>query len=128
VPAARAARALSLGDPQKAIDLLEIPASYEFVGPTGAAMSPVYLRGEAYLAEGKAAEALIEFQKIVAHPVLTVGEPIAALVHIEMGRAYKVQGNTVTARESYQKFLTLWQQADPDIPILQQAKAEYAKL
>jgi tetratricopeptide (TPR) repeat protein len=127
IPSVQAALAMHAGEPQRAIDDLEIPPSYEIVGP-GPPMFPVYLRGEAYLAEGKGAEALAEFQKIASHPGQVAGGPIAALVYIQLGRAYEVAGDTGKARESYQKFLTLWKDADPGIPILIAAKSEYAKL
>jgi eukaryotic-like serine/threonine-protein kinase len=127
IPSVRAALAMHAGEAQRAIDDLEIPPSYEIVGP-GPPMFPVYLRGEAYLAEGKGAEALAEFQKIASNPGSVVGGPIGALVYIQMGRAYEIGGDTRKARESYQKFLTLWKDADPDIPLLIAAKAEYAKL
>ncbi len=127
IPAVRAALAVYSGDPQQAIGDLASPPSYDLVGP-GPPMFTTYLRGEAYLAQGKGAEALTEFQKIEAHPGQVAGGPIGSLVYLEIGRAYKLQGDTAKARVSYQKFLTLWKDADPDIPIFQQAKAEYSKL
>ena len=129
VPSARAALAIAKGDPKRAIDTLAIPPAYELVSlNTVGSLMPVYLRGQAYLADGRASDALAEFQKLLDHPLLTVGQATGALVYLEMGRAYKLQGDTAKARESYQKFLTLWKDADPDIPILKQAQAEYAKL
>jgi hypothetical protein len=73
-------------------------------------------------------EAAAEFQKILDHRGIVLNEPIGALAHLQIGRAYAMQGDPAKARAAYQDFLTLWKDADPDIPILKQAKAEYAKL
>jgi tetratricopeptide (TPR) repeat protein len=89
---------------------------------------PVYVRGEAYLAARKGSEAAAEFQKILDHRGIVLNEPIGALAHLQLGRAYTLSGDTAKAKAAYQDFLTLWKDADPDIPILKQAKAEYAKL
>jgi eukaryotic-like serine/threonine-protein kinase len=89
---------------------------------------PIYVRGEAYLAAHRGTEAVAEFQKIFDHRGVVVNEPIGALAHLQIGRAYAMQGDTAKAKAAYQDFLTLWKDADPDIPILIAAKAEYAKL
>ena len=89
---------------------------------------PVYLRGEAYLKAGQAKEAAAEFQKIIDHPGIVLNYVHGALAHLQLGRAQVMMGDKDAARKSYQDFLTLWKDADPDIPIYQQAKAEYAKL
>ena len=89
---------------------------------------PVYVRGEAYLAAHKGEEAAAEFQKILDHRGIVLNEPIGALAHLQLCRAYAMQGDLPRARAAYQDFLTLWKDADSDIPILRQAKAEYAKL
>ena len=73
-------------------------------------------------------EAAAEFQKILDHRGIVLNEPIGALAHLQLGRAYVLQGDTSKARAAYQDFLSLWKAADPDIPIFKQAKAEYAKL
>jgi len=86
------------------------------------------MRGEAHLAVHQGNEAAAEFQKILDHRGIVLNEPIGALAHLQIGRAYGMQGNTIKAKAAYQDFLTLWKDADPDIPILKQAKAEYAKL
>jgi hypothetical protein len=86
------------------------------------------VRGETYLAAHQGTKAAAEFQKILDHRGIVVNEPIGALAHLQNGRAYAMQGDTARARVAYQDFLTLWKDADPDIPILKQAKAEYAKL
>jgi tetratricopeptide (TPR) repeat protein len=89
---------------------------------------PVFLRGEAYLAAHQGSDAAAEFQKILDHRGVVLNEPIGALAHLQIGRAYAMQGDTVKARAAYQDFLRLWKDADSDIPIFKQAKAEYAKL
>ncbi|MGA7625057.1 MAG: tetratricopeptide repeat protein, partial [Candidatus Acidiferrales bacterium] len=89
---------------------------------------PVYLRGEAYVAAQQGSAAAAEFQKILNHPGVVGNEPIGALAHLGLARAYALQGDTVKARSAYQDFLGLWKDADPDIPILIAAKSEYAKL
>jgi hypothetical protein len=86
------------------------------------------LRGEAYLAAKQGNEAAAEFQKILDHRGIVLNEPIGALAHLQMGRAYALQGDIAKSRAAYQDFLTLWKDADPDIPILREAKAESAKL
>jgi predicted Zn-dependent protease len=100
--------------------------TYSTIGWT--AMYPVYVRGEAYLAAHQGSEAAAEFQKILDHRGAVVNEPIGALARLQLGRAYAVQGDAAKARAAYQDFLTLWKDADPDIPVLIAAKAEYAKL
>jgi hypothetical protein len=92
------------------------------------ALYPAYVRGEAYLAAHKGAEAAAEFQKIVDHRGIVVSDPIAALARLQLGRAYALSGDTAKGKSAYRDFLTLWKDADSDIPILKQAKAEYAKL
>ena len=91
-------------------------------------LCPAYLRGEAYLMlhDGNAAAA--EFQKFIDHRGLVVNFPWGALARLGLARAYAIQGDTAKARAAYQDFLTLWKDADPDIPILKEAKAECAKL
>lgn len=89
---------------------------------------PTYLRGEAYLALGQAAQAATEFQKVLDHPGWTNPWDFAAIAYLQLGRAEAMLGETAAARSSYEKFLALWKDADSDIPIYQQAKAEHAKL
>ena len=126
VPAIRAQVALNTNDSAKALDALRISTPYE-LGSSGG-LYPVYLHGEACLAARQGNEAAAEFQKILDNRGVVVNSPIAALAHLQMGRAYVLQGDIAKARAAYQDFLTLWKDADPDIPILKQAKAEYAKL
>ena len=85
------------------------------------------MRGEAYLAARRQRSAA-EFQKILDHRGIVLNQPIGALAHLGLARAYAMQGDTAKARAAYQDFLTLWKDADPDIPVLIAAKAEYAKL
>jgi DNA-binding winged helix-turn-helix (wHTH) protein/tetratricopeptide (TPR) repeat protein len=122
LPSIRAAVALERKDPNGAIEALKGAPTIE-----GGARPP-YLRGEAYLMlhDGNAAAA--QFQSFIDHPGVVYNTPWGALARLGLARAYALQGNTAKARAAYQNFLTLWKDADPDIPILQQAKAEYAKL
>jgi eukaryotic-like serine/threonine-protein kinase len=89
---------------------------------------PVYVRGQGYLRLHQGSEAAAEFQKFLDHRGTVVNNPLGALAHLGLARAYTLQGDTTRARAAYQDFLRLWKDADPDIPILQQANAEYAKL
>jgi len=89
---------------------------------------PVYVRGLAYLAAHQGSEAAAEFQKILDHRRIVWNSPIGALAHLQIGRAYAMQGDTAKAKAAYRDFLTLWKDAAPDIPILIAAKSEFAKL
>ena len=89
---------------------------------------PVYVRGQAYLALNQGNEAAAEFHKILDHRSIVLNGPIGALAHLGLARASALQGDKDKARIAYYDFLTLWKDADPDIPILRQANAEYAKL
>ena len=95
-------------------------------------MYPAYLLGQAYLNSGNASGngelAAAEFQKILEHPGVIVNFPLSALSHLGLGRARALAGDKTGARTAYQDFFALWKEADPDIPILHAAKAEYAKL
>jgi eukaryotic-like serine/threonine-protein kinase len=134
LPTVRAFLALNHGGPAKAIELLQVAVPYELGQPRSSqanffgALYPIYARGQVYLAASQGAQAAKEFQKILDHPGIMVGDPISVLAHLQLGRAYAIQGDTAKAKAAYQDFLTLWKDADPDIPILKQAKAEYAKL
>jgi eukaryotic-like serine/threonine-protein kinase len=132
LPTIDAQLALNRGDSSKAINILQVAAPYELGIPGGGFFSPtlypVYVRGKAYLAARRGSEAADEFQKIVNQRSIVQNEPIGALAHLGLARAYLLEGDTAKARAAYQDFLTLWKDADPDIPILKQAKAEYAEL
>jgi len=125
LPRIRAQLVLNQNQAQKAVEALQAVSPYEL--GTGAGL-PIYMRGEAYLAARQHAEAAAEFQKILDHRGIVVNEPIGALAHLQIARAHAMQGDTTKAKAAYQDFLTLWKDADPDIPILKQAKSEYAKL
>jgi eukaryotic-like serine/threonine-protein kinase len=132
LPTIHAQLALSRNDSSKAIDALQAASPYELgqagVGGFLLALYPVYVRGEAYLAAHQGSEAAAEFQKILDQRGAVFNEPIGALAHLGLARAYTNSGDTAKAKAAYQDFLTLWKDADPDIPILIAAKAEYAKL
>jgi Tfp pilus assembly protein PilF len=89
---------------------------------------PVYVRGQAYLAGHQGSAAANEFQKILDHSCVVLMEPIGALAHLGLARAYALSGDAAKAKSAYKDFFTLWKDADSDIPILKEAKAEYAKL
>ena len=129
--ALRASVEINQANPEVAIKILEASQPYEANGYTLVAngtLYPAYIRGEAYLALHQGREAAVEFQKFLDHKGMVVNCPLAALARLGLARAYVVQGDNPKARAAYQDFLTLWKDADPDIPIYKQAKAEYAKL
>jgi tetratricopeptide (TPR) repeat protein len=126
-----AAIALQSGNPQQAIQALSASAPYELAQGNASftfSLYPVYLRGEAYLAAKQGAAGVNEFQKILDHSGVVGNEPLAALAHLGLGRAYALAGDSAKSKTAYQEFFALWKDADPDVPILKQAKAEYAKL
>jgi eukaryotic-like serine/threonine-protein kinase len=127
LPTLQAQLALSRNNAPKAIEILQSTAPYQ-LGSVAAALYPIYVRGEAYLAAHQGSEAAAECQKILDHFGIVVNDRIGALAHLQIGRAFVLQGDTAKAKAAYQDFLTLWKDADPDIPILKEAKAEYAKL
>jgi eukaryotic-like serine/threonine-protein kinase len=126
LPMIHGAAALEGGNAAKAVEALAAATPYELGIVTIA--DPAYIRGEAYLKLEQGSAAAAEFQKIVDHPGLVQNDPAGALAHLGLARAYALSGDTTKARTAYQDFLGLWKDADPDIPILKQAKAEYAKL
>jgi len=132
VPTLHAQIALSRAEASKASAVLQAATTYELATPSNGSFSfslyPAFVRGEAYLGAHHGTEAAAEFQKLLDHRSLVVMEPIGALAHLGLARAYALQGDSAKAHAAYQDFLTLWKDADPDIPILIAAKAEYAKL
>ena len=134
LPALGALLALNQREPSKAIELLQIAVPYDLGAPRSSfhgffgALYPVYVRGLSYLAGHQGAAAAAEFQKILSHRGIVVSDPIGALAHLQFGRALALSGDKSKAKTAYQDFLTLWKDADPDIPILKQAKVEYGKL
>lgn len=142
-PTLRALIEVDSGTPSRAIEILRTVGPYELglatdsVGSTGA-LYPIYVRGEAYLALHQGAEAVAEFRKILDHPGIVLSDPISALAHLQLGRAYACEAKSsrgaeadaarAMARAAYKDFFTLWKDADSDIPILEQAKAESGEL
>jgi serine/threonine protein kinase/tetratricopeptide (TPR) repeat protein len=132
LPTIRAQLALNRNDAANAIETLRGTVLYE-LGLAGSSnfssnLYPVYVRGEAYLAAHQGKEAAAEFQEILDHRGVVVNEPIGALAYLGLARAFVLQGESSKAKAAYQDFLRLWKEADPDIPILREAKTEYARL
>ena len=130
LPVLRARLALGQGDAAKAIELLQVTAPYELGASRFlfGALYPVYFRGEAYLAANQGSEAAIEFQKILDHRGIVGSDPIGALAHLQLARAAALTGDKAKAKTDYEDFFKLWKDADPGIPVLKQAQAEYLKL
>jgi serine/threonine protein kinase/Flp pilus assembly protein TadD len=131
LPTINAATELKANNFTQAVVYLEAAAPYELGQPPQlqlGTMYPVYIRGQAQLLAHNGAAAGNEFQKFLDHRGITLNFPLGALAHLGLAHAYAIQGDTAKARAAYQDFLALWKDADPDIPILIAAKAEYAKL
>jgi hypothetical protein len=118
--------AVSSGNPRRAIDVLRVVAPYELSYNWN--LYPVYIRGIAHLELHQGQQAALEFRKILDHRGISLNNIWGALAHLQLGRAQAMMGDKAAARKSYQDFLTLWKDADTDIPIYRQAKAEYAAL
>jgi tetratricopeptide (TPR) repeat protein len=130
-PVIEAAIAMAQQAPDRAVVALEPSLPYELgQAPPGTngLMYPAYIRGLAYLAQKNGSAAAAEFQKFLDHPGVIQNFLLGSLAHLQLARAHVVSGDTAKAKTAYQDFLTLWKDADPDIPILKEAKAEYAKL
>ena len=129
LPTIDAAFEISNRNPSQAILDLEATTPYELGGPLMFPyLYPSWMRGQAYLAANNGTAAAVEFKKLLDHPGVVLNQPIASLARLQIARAYAMQGDTAKAKAAYQDFLTLWKDADPDIPIFSAAKAEYAKL
>lgn len=134
LPSVRAALALNHNEPEKAVELLQVAVPYELAAPRSTlqgffgALYPAYVQGLAYLAAHDGTQAATEFQKVLDHRGLVISDPIGALAHLQLGRAYAMVGDNNNAKSAYEDFLNLWKDADPEIPILKQARVEYAKL
>ena len=134
LPTLRALFALSQKAPLDAIEHLQTALPYDLAMPGTAffakfgGLYPAYVRGQAYLQAGRGREAAAEFQKVLDHRGIVLADPIGALAHLQLGRTLVLSGEKDRARSTYDAFLTLWKDADADIPVLQQARAEYAKL
>jgi len=126
LPTTRAAITLVHKNPARTVEFLRPMIPYEFGAMTN--LDPIYLRGQAFLTLHDGTAAASEFQKIIDHPGIIGLHVVGSLAHLGLARAYAIEGDTVKSRAAYQDFLTLWKDADPDIPIFKQAKAEYAKL
>ena len=131
LPTIKAAIELSGNHAAQALVSLEAAAPYDFGSPPPfqvGTLYPAYLRGEANLMAHNGTAAAAEFQKLLDHRGIVLNFVTGSLAHLQIGRAYVMEGDTAKAKAAYQDFLTLWKDADPDIPILKEAKAEYAKL
>jgi eukaryotic-like serine/threonine-protein kinase len=134
LPGLRALFALNQGQPATAIEILQDASAYELGAPPCSfpgffgTLYPTYVRGEAYLADHRSAEAVKEFQKILDHRAIVVSDPIGALAHWRLGRAFALSGEKGKAKAAYADFLSLWKNADAEVPIFKEAKQEYARL
>ncbi len=129
-PVIEASLAMAQQEPGRALVALEPSLPYELGSPPpgNSTMYPAYIRGLAYLAQKNGPAAAAEFQKFLDHPGIILNFLLGSLAHLQLARAYAISGDTAKAKTAYQDFLTLWTDADSDIPILKEAKAEYAKL
>ena len=134
LPTLRALLAMNARDPAAAIQALQIASRYDlalggvgFIGWFGG-LYPIYVRGMAYLAARQPAEAAAEFQRILDHRSIVLVDPMDAMARLQLARALALAGDTVKAKSVYIDLLTLWKNADPDIPVLNDARAEYARL
>ena len=133
LPAIYASIEIRRDNPAKALDILQTTAPYELGTPlpqyqVGGSLYPAYIRGLAYLSLHRGKEAAAEFHKFLDRRGVTMNCPLAALARLQLGRAYAMAGDSIKARSSYQEFLALWKDADSDIPVLRQAKAEYMQI
>ena len=128
LPTVRALVELKQGHAASAVEILQPARQFELASGDFAFMSPTYTRGLAYLQLGKGPEAAAEFQKMLDHRGVVLNFVTGALADLQLGRAYALSGDTAEAKTAYQDFFALWKDADPDVPVLKHAKAEYAKL
>ncbi len=133
LPTIRAYVAIGQHDPARALQLLESAMPYDLAFPPpqfeeGGLLYPAYVRGQAYLRLHSGKEAAREFQKLIDYRGIVINSPLGALAYLGLGRALTLTGDTTKARDAYQHLFELWKDADSDLPVLQQAKMEYAKL
>jgi tetratricopeptide (TPR) repeat protein len=131
LPAIRAAIATKQGNPANAVELLQLATPYQLGSPQPfqlGTLYPVYMRGQAYLGARQGGDAAGEFQKILDHRGVVLNFPLGALTRLGLARANALNGDPAKAKSAYQDFFVVWKDADPDIPILKEARAEYAKL
>ena len=134
LPTLRALSSLNAHDPAAAIQALQIASRYDlalggvgYIGRFGG-LYPIYVRGLAYLAARQPAEAAAEFQRILDHRSIVLVDPMDAMARLQLARALALSGDTVKAKRAYDDLLTLWKDADPDVPVVREARAEYARL
>ena len=134
LPTLRAQFLLDAGDPSGAIQALQIASRYDlalggvgFIGRFGA-LYPIYVRGQAYLAARQPKEAAAEFQRILDHPSIVLVDPMGAMARLQLARAQALAGDTEKAKSAYTDLLNLWKDADPDVPVVKDARAESARL
>jgi eukaryotic-like serine/threonine-protein kinase len=135
LPGLRALAALKQGEPRKAIELLQAAIPYE-LGVPGIAFAfggfgglyPAYVRGEAYLAGGRYAQAAAEFQKLLDHRGIVAADPAGAMARLQIGRAFALAGDKTKAKSAYEDLFTIWKDADADVPVIKLARVEFAKL
>jgi len=131
LPTIKAAIELNANNAAQSLVYLEAAAPYELGEPPQfqlGTLYPAYVRGQAYLLAHNGTAAAAEFQKFLDHRGIVINFPLGALAHLGLARAYVLSGDTAKAKTAYQDFFTLWKDADPEIPILKEARAEYAKL
>jgi hypothetical protein len=134
LPTLRAISALAHRAPSDAVERLQRAVPYDLAMPGTAMVGmfgglyPAFIRGEAFLAAGRGHDAAAEFQKVLNHRGIVLADPIGALAHWRLGKAYVASGDITKAKSAYLDFLTLWKDADTDNPVLKQASAEYSKL
>jgi tetratricopeptide (TPR) repeat protein len=134
LPALRALFSLHSHDPAAAIQALQIASRYDLalggVGFRGrfGGLYPIYARGRAYLAANQPAQAAAEFQRILDHRSIVLVDPMDAMARLQLARAHALSGDAVKAKAAYEDLLTLWKDADPDIPVVREARAEYRLL
>jgi tetratricopeptide (TPR) repeat protein len=136
LPALRALEALNQGNAAKALEMTQVGAPYDFAVPGTAfyagaffgAMYPVYVRGLAYSGMGRHREAAAEFQKILDHPGIMLNDPMGPMARLQLARALSASGDRAKSGAVYTDLLTLWKDADPDIQLVQEARAESTKL
>jgi hypothetical protein len=134
LPTLGALFALAHGDHAKALETLQVAHTYEY-GMTGIAffgyfggLQPAYVRAQAYMEGSRETEAAVEFQKLLDHSGIVLADPLGVMARLQLGRMFARSDNTTKAKVAYQDVLTIWKDADADLPVINQARAEYTKL
>jgi tetratricopeptide (TPR) repeat protein len=136
LPVLRGLECIHRGEPQKAFEMTQPAATYEFAVPGTAyysgsflgALFPVYVRGLALSQMGRHREAAAEFQKIVEHRGLTLNDPVGPMARLQLARALSASGDRAKSAAVYKDLLSLWKDADPDVPAVQEARAELSQI